>query len=507
MLRGSSGVDAKKQMGDTAEAGTNAKALAALLDATGVDAATLAAALESIAIATAATAPAPEQENSIYQKRELIYDDEDAFVFVRGDTKRKNYYLRMWDGITKKPYVKSLGTPDRIKAIAAARKIYADVSGKIERGERVRQITTAELVKEYLHRQEQKITNIPRNGITPNRYRFKVYCLNLWLEYITELGYEKTPIDVIAPYKTRDFALWFMQRPKQNKNDKSPRNREIVNNYCSEVLKCYRDVAVKERYISSDQMPDIDRLEVRTEEGHARDTLSLEQYEKLHKFIRNKYCKDKSVSAVERAKRVIFDKTIGILFNTGMRPKELLGLRVNEVYANPNDTPENQQVNVIIKVRASNSKTGRSRVIAAPVARRIEAIKQKQKELGVELQATDYLLINPSSKERKPYTREQLGNRLRSVLELSGLKAELDAEGKKINLYSARHTWITWRLRYGDVPMHLLARAAGTSVSLIDKVYSHISVEKQAAVLTRAQGYAKMAEIDLTGNLYNSGDD
>ena len=73
-------------------------------------------------------------------------------------------------------------------------------------------------------------------------------------------------------------------------------------------------------------------------------------------------------------------------------------------------------------------------------------------------------------------------------------------------MYAARHTWITWRLRYGDVPMHLLARAAGTSVSMIEKTYSHISVEKQADVLTRAQGFAKMAEVDLRANLYNTDD-
>ena len=498
---------AKNQPSDNAAVSANAAALASLLDASGVDAATLAAALQSIAIATATTAPVPEQENSIYQKRELIYNDEEAFVFVRGDTKKKNYYLMMWDNVTKRPFVKSLGTPERIKAIAAARKIYADVSGKMERGERVRQINTAELVAEYLKREEVKITDVPRNGITPNRYRFKVYCFNYWLKFIKELGYEKTPIDVIAPQKTRDFSLWMIQQPKKNNAGGVERNRDMINNMCSEVGKCYKDVAVRERYISKDQVPEIDKLKVNVEEGHSRDTLSLEDYERLHKFIRNKYCTDKGVSKEERAKRVIFDKVIGILFNTGMRPKELLGLRVNEIYSNPNDGAEDKKTNVIIKVRASNSKTGKSRTIAAPVARRVEVIKQKQRELGVELQPTDYLLINASSTERKAYSREQIANRLRKVLELSGLQEELDARGEKINLYSARHTWITWRLRYGNVPMHLLAKAAGTSVTLVDKVYSHISVEKQANVLTRAQGYAKMAEIDLASNLYNSDDD
>ena len=97
---------AKNQPSDNAAVSANAAALASLLDASGVDAATLAAALQSIAIATATTAPVPEQENSIYQKRELIYNDEEAFVFVRGDTKKKNYYLRMWDNVTKRPFVK-----------------------------------------------------------------------------------------------------------------------------------------------------------------------------------------------------------------------------------------------------------------------------------------------------------------------------------------------------------------------------------------------------------------
>jgi len=39
------------------------------------------------------------------------------------------------------------------------------------------------------------------------------------------------------------------------------------------------------------------------------------------------------------------------------------------------------------------------------------------------------------------------------------------------------------------------------------KSYARISVEKQADVLTRAQGFAKMTEIDLNVGLYNNDDD
>ena len=77
-------------------------ALAALLDGSGVDAATLAAALQSIARAKEVTAPPPEGEGKVYLNKELIYEDETAYIYQRNDTKKKNYYFRMWDRKSKK---------------------------------------------------------------------------------------------------------------------------------------------------------------------------------------------------------------------------------------------------------------------------------------------------------------------------------------------------------------------------------------------------------------------
>jgi integrase len=487
---------------------TNAEALAALLDASGVDAAVLAAALQSIATAAKVTAPPEGQQLKVYLNKELVYEDETAYIYQRNDTKQKFYYLRIWDKKSKKPFIKSLETRDRIKAITAARLIYQEVKGKIDRGERVRNITTTKLVEIYLEIEALKITDIPRQGITKGRYRTKEYFCKKWLKYIEELGFATTPIDKIKPHSTRRFGYWLMQQPKgAYTNSKSPRSIEMINNTISEIKKIYKDVAVRDRYIGKDQVPEIDRLREQPDEGHKRDILSLEQYEKLWKYMEYTYCKDKSVSGAERAKRVIFSKFIGVMYNTGMRCKEVLGLRVNEVYSNPLDDEESKKKNMLVKIRSTNSKTGKSRIIAAPIKTRIDAIKKMQQQLGVELQPTDYLFMNAASGDRKHYTREAMANRLRRVLKDSGLQEELDREGKVVNLYSARHTWFTWRLRYGNVPIHLLAEAGGNSVAEIMKSYAKISIEKQADVLTRAQGFAKMAEVDLTVGLYNSEDD
>jgi hypothetical protein len=81
--------------------------------------------------------------------------------------------------------------------------------------------------------------------------------------------------------------------------------------------------------------------------------------------------------------------------------------------------------------------------------------------------------------------------RLKVVMEKSGLEDELSKKGKRVSLYSFRHQYACWRLRYGDVPIHLLAKQMGTSIEKIMKTYGHIEVEQQADVITKAQEHIK----------------
>jgi len=273
---------------------TNAEALAALLDESGVDAATLASALQSIARAKEITAPVPEGQGKVYLNKELVYEDETAYIYQRNDTKKKYYYFRMWDRKSKKPYIKSLETNDRAKAVTTARIIYQEIKGKIDRGERVRNITTKKLVEIYLDGEALKITDIPKEGITPSRMRVKKYYLRLWLEYIDELGFTETPIDKIKPYATRRFGYWLQKKPKDFRDDGKPRSNDLINNCISEINKCYRDVAIRDRYIGKDEMPEIDRLRQQPDKGHKKDIFTLDQYEKLWKYLEYQYCKDKS---------------------------------------------------------------------------------------------------------------------------------------------------------------------------------------------------------------------
>ena len=469
-------------------------AITALLEAAGIDAKDLATAITALAEAKKISNERDEHNNKIYQEKELVYDDENAFIFRRGDTKKRIYYLRIYDETSRKPYVKSLETTDRIKAITKGRLLYQEIIGKIERGETINAPNHERLIAEYLKDQEKKITSIPKLGITPEVFRLKKYHIRNWEEYLRiENIYEKT-IDKIDPRMSKNFGYWLLSKPKK---DGTSRSRELINNAISEIKRMYK-YAVNENYLSLDRIPVIERLGEQGDQAYKRDIFELEEYERYWKFLEYEYTRDKGIDETERARRIIFTKTWGILMNTGMRPKELLGLRINEIKPNPHIKDANERKkHVVIIVRADNSKTGKSRRVVAPVKRRIDSIRNAYLAMGIKHGPEDFLLISPTSKNRGAYTRQSLYNRLKETLDLCGLKDDMEKEGKTISLYSARHTYITWRLRFGGVPIHLLAKNTGTSVDKIEKTYGHIEVEKQAEEITKAQGKAIKMEVDF----------
>ena len=474
------------------------EALSTLLEEAGLNPTDLLTAITALAEAKKAITTPAEQGKSIYQEKELVYEDESAFVYRRGDTTNKVYYLRYYDKKTKKPYIKSLGETDRVKALTKARLIYQDLKGKVNRGERLKTITTTELVKIHLDQYQKKITKIPKQGITPETYKLKKYFCSNWLEYLDHIGMSQKSIDQIKPEWTRDYGYWLLKKPRP---DGTARGVEQINNSITEITRMYLSVAVRDRYISKDQVPEIDRLKQQPDESYKRDILSLEQYEKMWKFMYYKWIGEPNITQIEKQKRIIFYNTIGILYNTGLRPKELLGLKVLEITKNEADSKELQETHLKIKVRADNSKTGKSRIIVSPIKKRVDRIKEAYKKLGVEHRPEDFLIFNPHSKERKEYTRQALYLRLQEVLEKSDLKKELDKDKLKVSLYSSRHAFITWRLRYGNVPIHLVAKVAGTSIQKIEQTYGHIEVEKQTEMLTRNQGRARTAGVDLEARI------
>ena len=131
-----------------------------LLSAAGIDANAFDTAINAIQTAKDQSSSIVNPQKKNYLDKTFIYEDVDTFIYKRGDTKGI-WYFRIWDTNKKKAIFRSLRTTDKTTAIAAARNIYIDIKGKIERGERLKQITTDELIASYIKVLEAKVTDTP----------------------------------------------------------------------------------------------------------------------------------------------------------------------------------------------------------------------------------------------------------------------------------------------------------------------------------------------------------
>ena len=484
----------------------------ALLSAAGFNTTDVDVALDAITTAKEQSPNKEKGEKVFWLDKTLVYEDNDAFIYRRATSKSGRWYLRIYDGISNKPIVRSLKTVDKVKALATARVLYIDIKGKIERGEKLKQITAEELIQKYWKMLEEKVSDVPMTGITPDHFKVKKYHLRTWREYLTELGVINKSIDKIDPISTQNFGIWLRNKPKQTCKHKVGRSAEVINDTISEIVRMYHQVAVKHRYISENKIPIIDRINQPVDDAFKRDILTEEQYEKFWKYMQHKYISKKHNPRLttsgkrgldELEKRKIFKEFILIIAGVGFRSKELLGIRMNELSENENWDRDKRKTSIVMKVRQDNSKTGKSRLCVAPVKHRIERIKESYKKLGIKHRPDDYLFINPNQVnldgERDHYGRMIMYQRLRKVLEDSGLQEEFDEEGKSVSIYSFRHQYAAWRLRYGNVPIHLLAKQMGTSVSKIESTYGHIMVVEEADKITKGQEILRKSEyiIDL----------
>ena len=345
------------------------EALEQLITSAGFDAGDLQTAL--LAIQEAKNQKQQQVEagtNKFFLDKTLVYEDVDAFIFRRADSKSGRYYFRLYDENTKKPLVRSLRTSDKIQALASARLMYMDVKGKINRGERIRGITTNELIKIRTNQLKKIVTDIPHQGITPETFRVKQYYLSVWAEYIDSLDLTKRTIDKIQPELTRDFGIWFLNKEKATSQAKGTRrSAEVVNNVITEILSMYSKVAIRDRYISKERFPQIDKVKEQKDGSYKNMVLTEDQYKVLWKYLEYQYTRDKKVKAYEIEMRKTFKDFIGILFNTGCRPKELLGLKVKDITTNHSWNAKQKETNVVLYIPPENSKTGKGRRVVAPI--------------------------------------------------------------------------------------------------------------------------------------------
>ena len=433
----------------------------------------------------------------ITEKIYLWENTKDSYIYRDGRTKGGNYYLRIYCRETKKVFSKSLRTSSREEGIVLGRKMYSETYGKLIRGEKTKSLTTNDLINLYLEREERRISPIPKTGITKETFKQKGQYLRMWERYVVvELKMGEIKIENIPPDLTRDFCYW-VQRQKKNFYKDTGWSPDYINSTISEVKRMYGQVGVRDKFISQSLVPQMDYMKKPPSTQVKRDILRVDEYETLVTHLRTKkYLKPEGSSPLEQCKRSIFREWVGISYNTGMRPKEILGLKWGDVSVNISDTKENQKIFRLLRVKSENSKTGKMRSVNGPVGRRLERLRKSYEDIGMECGPENYIFRNPTWKRQDknvPYNQIVFKKRLDKVLEETGIQNELDKTERKITQYSSRHFYATLRLQNG-LDIHLLSKQLGTSTTYIDQTYSHIQVETNTERITKGMMLLKTLE-------------
>lgn len=210
-----------------------------------------------------------------------------------------------------------------------------------------------------------------------------------------------------------------------------------------------------------------------------RPAFTLEEWQQLYRFMRHwaegkeadgSLTPDARLNSMHLWHRELIRNYVLIMGRTGLRPNEARQLRWCDLDQFKADDGE---VYIVLNI-SPDTKTGERDVIGLGELMEVfDRIKEKTKFKG----ATDFVFAAPSG---KPV--DNFGKTFKSVLEICDLLK--DRHGRIRTIYSLRHTYATLRLLHGDVPIDDLARNMGTSTSMIEKHYSHVTNRQKAKTLS-----------------------
>lgn len=213
--------------------------------------------------------------------------------------------------------------------------------------------------------------------------------------------------------------------------------------------------------------------------------------------------------------RLLLRDYVEMLLDTGARPgKELMNLRWNQIQYSikpvETETEHTDEEGELISLNNLNAsveltvtgKTGRRQTLGMSAT--VNALKRiAKRNYDVEMPVA-YPLINVAHPKNTDFVlrlkanedgvmrdvRQSFQNMFARYLKEHNLLIDPITERKRV-MYSLRHTFATFRLTHDKVPIHTLAEQMGTSVGMIEKHYSHLTV-KEAEAQLRAENTRRL---------------
>jgi integrase len=303
----------------------------------------------------------------------------------------------------------------------------------------------SELVEMYLEHQQ---TRVDEGLITQGRH----ITIKSMLKHLVEFVEGDTKVDSIQNTKYRHYYRF--------RRENHPKVQNItLKNERSQIGNLYK-WGIDEGYVNLIKIPKWSELKF--SKPKSRYYLDRTLYRKLYTFL-NRW--DRGINDPEELYyRKLVRDFILVLSNTGMRFGECRKIRWEYVQLIPSKK-KYPNVKILIPEHITKTKTERTTLgMRGDIFQRI-------KTYSGNILSHDYVFTN--YKDNEPVNKRILYKYWNKIMEGSGLCDEPVPP----TYYTLRHTFISYRIMYGNVNVFTLGKLVGTGVQYIQDHYGHLNLE------------------------------
>lgn len=358
------------------------------------------------------------------------------------------WQFRMWITEEKKYLRKSLQTRDFEAANERAEKLYLETMANVSAGKKIFGLSMKELTDLYIDWRSGDVGTRITKG--------RLVTLKSQMKHILAYKGEDLKVGELERNSFYEYEGW-RKKTKPGTASVTVRNEQSTINHMM-------DFAYRQGFTHLSQL-DFRPINIKKDEVGRRDIFSLDEYDKLIRFLRSYTSKKSAADETERTERLMVRDAILIASNSLLRVGELWQLRWRDVekIESAFDSEERPVELVTLNIRGETSKTRNSRRIIVRGGQYFLRLRERAEYTGKD----DFVFASVGGNRR--YARQKWYSRWNELMTGIGIE---DYQERKLTWYSLRHFGITCRIRAGNTYSEI-AEMAGTSATYIETHYKH----------------------------------
>jgi integrase len=392
-------------------------------------------------------------------------------LYRRTDVRVSSWFFSIHLKEEDRKYRKSLNTDDLAKATVAAQTEVINILARVESGQKVLAVSVLDLKRRYALYEQGLVEQGQMSKNTLDNHGTRI---NHGLKFLKSKDKDgSSRVSALDGDLWNEYLEWrFADARSRGKTIR----RDVVRDELLTIRKMF--LWAKNSKLCSDKT--IPRWTFAVEkEGPKRRRMTQRDYLNFLTIIHNwiKEAQDER----QRYNRILLRHFVLIVSNTGMRSGELFGLKNKDVQV------REKANECLINILPATSKVRTGRQITFQGSYGGNVKRGQQTNYLIRWINTYQLFKDPENYVFSTMDDGRVDARDVYYHNYKLVRVRLAEAGIGwFDTYHCRHFWITNRLLAGE-PIHLIAKAAGTSVAEIEETYSHVLTEMTTKQFNRRQ--------------------